>query len=169
MSVLQIVFLVVSGVTLVAALMVVSAKSLVHSALWLVLALFGVGVHYVLLQAGFFAVAQILIYIGAIAILFIFAVMLTRKIMADTGPSVNSSWWLSALIAVLLFVGVIVMLNQAENFSNIPHELTAQQSIISNLGQALVSPVGYLLPFELASVLLMAAMIGAIYVAWVKK
>lgn len=81
MDAMQFVFLAVAAVTLAAAFMVVSSRSLIHSALWLVLALFGVGVVYVLLNAGFFAVAQVLIYIGAIAILFIFAVMLTRKVM----------------------------------------------------------------------------------------
>lgn len=169
MSVLQILFLAVAAVTLIAAIMVVSAKSLVHSALWLVLALFGVGIHYVLLEAGFFAVAQILIYIGAIAILFIFAVMLTRKIMVDTGPRVNASWWLSAVIAIILFTGIIVMLRQTDLFTALPPELTSEQTNLATLGQALVSPSGYLLPFELASVLLMAAMIGAIYSAWAKK
>ena len=169
MSVIQIIFLAVAIITLLAAIMVVSAKSLVHSALWLVLTLFGVGVHYVLLEAGFFAVAQVLIYIGAIAILFIFAVMLTRKIMVDTGPTMNSGWWLAAAVAVLLFAGIIVMLSQSPNYLNTAPVFAAEQTNLKDLGQALVSPNGYLLPFELASVLLVAAMIGAIYAAWVKR
>ena len=169
MSLLQIIFLLVAAITLIAAIMVVSARSLVHSALWLVLTLFGVAVHYILLEAGFFAVAQVLIYIGAIAILFIFAVMLTRKIMVDTGPRVNSGWWIAGLIAAALFSGVVVMLSQTSMFSNTAPELVSEQMNLTNLGQALVSPTGYLLPFELASVLLMAAMIGAIYAAWAKK
>jgi NADH-quinone oxidoreductase subunit J len=169
MSVLPVVFLAVAAVTLLAAIMVVSASSLVHSALWLVMTLFGVGVLYVLLEAGFFAVAQVLIYIGAIAILFIFAVMLTRKIMVDTGPRLNSSWWLAALISIVIFAGIVLMLSQSAVFTMLPPEFTTEQTTLTELGQALVSPTEYLLPFELASVLLMAAMIGAIYVAWVKK
>ena len=169
MSIVQIIFLVVAGITLFAAIMVVSARSLVHSALWLVLALFGVGIHYVLLETGFFAVAQVLIYIGAIAILFIFAVMLTRKIMLDTGPTVNPSWWLALIVAIGLFAGIIFMLSQSPIFTNTPIEMANEPMNLPELGQALVSPSGYLLPFELASVLLMAAMIGAIYAAWAKK
>jgi NADH-quinone oxidoreductase subunit J len=169
MSVLNILFLAVGTITLIAAVMVVSAKSLVHSALWLVLTLFGVGVLYILLDAGFFAVAQVLIYIGAIAILFIFAVMLTRRIMSDTGPSLNANWWLAGLVVMLLFAGVVYMLSQSPIFNVVAPELTSEEDFLSNLGQALVSPTGYLLPFELASVLLVAAMIGAIYAAYAKK
>jgi NADH-quinone oxidoreductase subunit J len=169
MSVMQILFLAVAAVSLIAAIMVVSAKSLVHSALWLVLTLFGVAMLYVLLDAGFLAVAQVLIYIGAIAILFIFAVMLTRRIMTDTGPQLNASWWLAALIAVVVFIGVVVMISQAAIFSTTAPELVAEDTKLVELGQALVSPSGYLLPFELASVLLVAAMIGAIYAAYAKK
>ena len=169
MSVIQIVFLAVASVSLIAAFMVVSAKSLVHSALWLVLTLFGVGIMYVLLDAGFFAMAQVLIYIGAIAILFIFAVMLTRRIMADSGPRLNSSWWLAALVAILLFGGVVYMLIPAPFFTAEAPTLAAEEGLLANLGQTLVSPTGYLLPFELASILLVAAMIGAIYTAYAKK
>jgi NADH-quinone oxidoreductase subunit J len=169
MSVMQILFLAVAAVSLIAAILVVSSKSLVHSALWLVLTLFGVGLLYVLLDAGFLAVAQVLIYIGAIAILFIFAVMLTRRIMADTGPQLNASWWLAALVAVVVFIGVVVMLSQSAIFSATAPELVSEETKLVELGEALVSPSGYLLPFELASVLLVAAMIGAIYAAYAKK
>jgi NADH-quinone oxidoreductase subunit J len=167
--VVQAIFLVVAIVTLVAAVLVVSSRSLVHSALWLVAALFGVGVLYVLLEAGFFALAQVLIYIGAIAILFIFAVMLTRRIMQDTGPQQNTNWWLAVLVAVILFAGLFVIIRQTPGFNIQLPGLVNEQSGLSDLGKALVAPDGYLLPFELASVLLVAAMVGAIYTAWAKK
>lgn len=167
MDALTIVFLIVAVVTLVAALMVVTTRSLVHSALFLVATLFGVGVLYVLLNAGFFAVAQVLIYIGAIAILFIFAVMLTRKVMQDTGPSVNTNWMWAALISLGMFGGLIYALNQWSGFSKTPPTLANEAGQISALGTALVN--AYVLPFEVASVLLVAAMIGAIYVSWTKS
>jgi len=167
--VVQVIFLIIAAVTLVAALMVVSARSLVHSALWLVLTLFGVGVLYVLLEAGFFAVAQVVIDIGAIAILFIFAVMLTRKIMQDTGARVNANWWLAGVIAIVMFGGVVFMLSQWPGFSTTAPVLADEENQLAELGKALVSPTGYLLPFELASVLLVAAMVGAIYASWSKK
>ena len=89
MSAEQIIFIIVAAVTLVAGLSVVTSRNLIHSALWLILTLFGVAIFYVLLDAGFFAVIQVIIYIGAIAILFIFAAMLTRRVMQDTGPQTN--------------------------------------------------------------------------------
>ena len=75
----QIIFLIVAALTLISAVFVVTSRNLVHAALWLVATLFGVAVIYALLNAGFIAVVQVVVYIGAIAILFIFAVMLTRK------------------------------------------------------------------------------------------
>lgn len=167
MSPLQFVFLAVAAVTLIAAVMVVSARLLVHAALWLVLTLFGVAVLYVLLNAGFFAVAQVLIYIGAIAILFIFAVMLTRDVMQDTGPQQNTNWWLAALIAIGGFGGLFLLLSSWPGFSTALPDLPNEGQALADLGKALVGP--YLLPFELASVLLVAAMVGAIYVSYPKK
>ena len=85
----QIIFLVVALFTLGSGFMVVTTGNLVHAALWLVATLFGVAVVFALLNAGFLAVVQVVVYIGAIAILFIFAVMLTRKDMRDQGPQMN--------------------------------------------------------------------------------
>jgi NADH:ubiquinone oxidoreductase subunit 6 (subunit J) len=169
MDPLQIIFFIFAVITLAAAFLVVTAKSLVHSALWLILALFGVAGLYVLLDAGFFAVAQVLIYIGAIAILFIFAVMLTRKEQRDRGPQQNRVWVLAAIVAVVFFVAIFFSLSSWSSFSMAKPELPPGTNSLSDLGLALVSVNAYLLPFELASVLLVAAMIGAIYVSVIKK
>jgi NADH-quinone oxidoreductase subunit J len=165
----QLIFIVVGAVTLIAALSVVTSRNLIHSALWLILALFGVAIFYVLLNAGFFAVVQVVIYIGAIAILFIFAAMLTRRVMQDTGPQSNSNWWIGALIALLLLAGLAFILINWPGFTTPESDLANQAERLSQLGLALVSPDQYLLPFELASVLLVAAMIGAIFVSGEKK
>jgi NADH-quinone oxidoreductase subunit J len=168
MTGLDIVFLITSIVTLVAALQVVTTPRLVHAALWLVATLFGVAVTFVLLNATFLAVVQIVVYIGAIAILMIFAIMLTRKVMTDTGPQLNKTWWLSALLGVVLFVGLaMILVNSGAGQIDLPNLATNVDSV-SDLGIALVSPNAYILPFELASVLLLAALIGAIVVAWRK-
>ena len=169
MSPVQIIFLVMAAATLISAFLVVTSRALVHAALWLVAALFGVGVMYALLNAGFFAVAQVLIYIGAIAILFIFAVMLTRGIMKDAGPQNNPNSWLVGLISLVFFGGLVFMFSRWNEFSATMPALTSEVASLQMLGSALVSPNGYLLPFELASVLLVAAMIGAIYVSVSKK
>ena len=169
MSPVQIVFLVVAAATLVGAIMTVISRALVHAALWLIVALFGVGVMYVLLNAGFFAVAQVLIYIGAIAILFIFAVMLTRGIAKDPGPQNNPNAWYVGLISLVFFGGLVYMFSRWTGFSATMPALSSETINLQTLGSALVSPNAYLLPFELASVLLVTAMIGAIYVSLSKK
>ncbi len=83
----QIIFLLTAAVILGSALMVVTTRNLLHAALWLVVALFGVAVLYAILQANFLAVIQVVVYIGAIAILFIFAVMLTRRELMEKGSA----------------------------------------------------------------------------------
>lgn len=162
----QIIFLIVAIYTLISALMVVTSRNLIHAALWLVSTLFGVAVVYALLNANFIAVVQVVVYIGAIAILFIFAVMLTRKDMRDTGPQMNKSWWAGALVAVLTFAGLVSLLSGWTGFTKTAAQLPAGFDSISLLGEALVSPNAFVLPFEVASVLLLAALVGAVYVAF---
>jgi len=164
MDAAQIIFLIVAAVTLGAALMVVTTKNLIHAALWLILALFGVAVFYVLLSAGFLAIAQVVIYIGAIAILIIFAVMMTRG-LGEHGPAVNASWWMAGLLSLVFFAGVGWMLSSWEGFHAVPGALMGTDPLV-RLGEAFVDPNGFVLPFELASVLLVAAMIGAIMIAY---
>src|SRR5512141_2004617 len=113
----QIIFLLVALFTLGSGFMVVTTGNLVHAALWLVSTLFGVAILYTLLNAGFLAVVQVVVYIGAIAILFIFAVMLTRRDMRDQGPQMNRNWWAGALIAVLAFGGLFFLLQSWSGFS----------------------------------------------------
>ena len=171
MTVEKIIFLIIAAITLGAALMVVTARKLIHSALWLILTLFGVAVVYGLLDAGFLAAAQVVIYIGAIAILFIFAVMLTRRVMSDADTQNNQYWWVAAPILLLLFGGLAWMLSSWQGFTTALPSLTsdAKAGMLKQLGKVLVSPDGYVLPFELASVLLVAALIGAIWTAWDRK
>ena len=165
----QIIFLVTAFFTLGSGLMVVTTRNLVHAALWLVATLFGVAVIFALLSAGFLAVVQVVVYIGAIAILFIFAVMLTRKDMRDQGPQMNSGWWAGALIAVLVFAGLFFLLQGWSGLSRTAAEIPAGFDAVGELGNALVSPDAFVLPFEVASVLLVAALVGAVYVAFNRK
>jgi NADH-quinone oxidoreductase subunit J len=165
MSVLQIVFLVAGFVTLLAGVMVVASPKLVHAALWLIVSLAGVAVLFVLLNANFLAVVQVVVYIGAIAILIIFTVMLTRRVMADTGPTHNPTWWLALLSAVVLLGGLLALIWQLPAFQAVPAELAATDNSLMDLGTSLVDVNRYLVPFEVASVLLLAALIGAIAVA----
>ena len=165
----QIIFLIVAAVTLFSGLMVVTTKNLIHAALWLVATLFGVAMVFALLNAGFIAVVQVVVYIGAIAILFIFAIMLTRKDQRDQGAQVNRNWWAGALVAVSAFAGLVFLLQSWSGFSKTAADIPPGFDAISQLGDALTSPAGFVLPFEVASVLLLAALVGAVYLAFNKK
>ncbi len=165
----QIIFLVIAGATLISALLVATSRNLVHAALWLVATLFGVAALYAMLNAGFLAVVQVVVYIGAIAVLFIFAVMLTRKEMRDSGPQQNKNWLLGALVALLTLGGLLFVLFQWSGLNKTAEALPPRFDSAGLLGEALVSPSGYVLPFEVASVLLLAAMVGAVYLAFTKK
>ena len=162
----QIIFLLVALFTLSSGLMVVTTRNLVHAALWLVSTLFGVAVTFALLNASFLAVVQVVVYIGAIAILFIFAVMLTRRDLRDQGAQQNSNWWFGALLAVLTFGGLFFLLQSWDGLSKTASDIPSGFDAVSLLGNALVSPDAYVLPFEVASVLLVAALVGAVYVAF---
>ena len=166
MSGLDIIFLFIACLTLFSAFKVVTAPKLIHAALWLIMALFGVAMTFVLLNATFLAVVQVVVYIGAIAILMIFAIMLTRKVMEDTGPQVNSNWGWAAVLGAVLFAGLTVLLLNSGAADMALPALAADFDPIVELGQRLVSPNAFVLPFEVASVLLLAALIGAIVVAW---
>jgi len=162
---MEIIFLIIAAFTLFAAFQVVTKANLVHAALWLIVALFGVAATFVLLNAGFLAVAQVVVYIGAIAVLMIFAIMLTRNMLSDSGSQLNNNAWIAALFGVVLFVGLsIILLNSGAGDTALP-DLAARTDPIQELGIALVSPNAFIIPFELASVLLLAALIGAIFVA----
>ena len=158
----QIIFIIVAIGTLFTGTMAVLARNLVHAALLLILSFFGVAVVFAILEAGFIAVVQVALYIGAIAILIIFAMMLTRKVMNDTEPQANSQAVLSFLVAAAAFIGLEGLLNAAAWPAL---QTVALDGSVAQLGRALVEPNQYVLPFEVASVLLIVALIGAVAIA----
>lgn len=156
----QIVFLLLALITLGAAVMVVTTRNLMRSALWLILAFFGIAGIFILLNAEFLAVAQILIYVGAISMLIIFAIMLTRGLMDLKQPRFNEQWGVAGGFAALLFVvlaAIVTRIAWPVAAGAVPLEP------IKQLGRDFVGP--YVIPFEVASVLLVVAMIGAIIIA----
>ena len=167
MTSIQILFIVISAITLVSALMVVTRRNMVHAALYLVVALLGVAVFFILLNAGFFAVIQILVYIGAIAILMIFAVMLTRQVTGD-GSAFNKNVLLAVLITLTVFAGLYLILSGWSSFGVEMPDVDTSDSIAA-LGEAFFSADGYLIPTITASILLLVPLIGAIYVARKKE
>ena len=165
----QVIFILSAALIIASALMVVTTRNLIHAALWLISTLFGVAILFALLDASFLAVVQVVVYIGAIAIMFIFAVMLTRKEMRDQGPQVNSSWPVAALFSALTLGGLFVLFTKWSGFNTPLGAIPAGTDTLSQLGIALTSPDAFVLPFEVASVLLLAALIGSVYVAMNKK
>jgi len=164
MTSLQIIFLVVAALTLISACLVVMTRRIMHAALWLVLSLMGVAMVYATLQSGFFAVVQVLVYIGAISTLIIFAVMMTRNVMEDVGPQSNRGWGLALVGSVVLFGGICGVLLTWNGMQTALIEIPAVNGEnIQMLGLSLVDPMGFLIPFEVASVLLLAAMVAAIF------
>jgi NADH-quinone oxidoreductase subunit J len=139
--------------------MVVTGKNLFHNALYLVASFLGVAVLYVLLEAEFLAAVQVLIYVGAIAVLIIFAIMLSRHLMRRQTQR-NSQWWISAIVAVALFLVLGFMLGQV-NWPTPTHAVSGD--VIAALGQSFMST--YVLPFEVASVILLVALVGSIIIA----
>ena len=168
MSGLEIIFLIIAVATLFSAIQVVTTANLIHAALWLIGTLFGVAATFVLLNAPFLAVVQVVVYIGAIAILMIFAIMLTRKIVQNNDSQFNSNIGFAVVLGLVLFVGLVLLIGNSNAYSVPLPELQPRGDYISDLGYALVSPDAYIIPFELASVLLLASLIGAIVVAWKK-
>jgi len=165
----QVIFILSAALIIASAVMVVTTRNLIHAALWLISTLFGVAILFALLDASFLAVVQVVVYIGAIAIMFIFAVMLTRKELRDQGPQVNSSWPIAALFSALLLGGLFVLFTKWSGFNAPLGQIPAGADTLSQLGIALTSPDAFVLPFEVASVLLLAALIGSVYVAMNKK
>lgn len=156
----QVMFIVLSLVTLASAVMVVVARSMFRAALWLVLTFFGIAGLFILLHAEFLAVAQILIYVGAISTLIIFAIMLSRGVMDPDARRFNEQWGVVAGFAAVLFVLLAAVLTRTGwpvAVADVPPDA------IQRLGSDFVG--SYVIPFEVASVLLVVAMIGAIIIA----
>jgi NADH-quinone oxidoreductase subunit J len=148
-------FWILAVTTVGCAVMVAAVRELVHAVLFLALTFVGVAGIYIVLSADFVAVAQILIYAGAVAVLMTFAVMLTPA--ADRENSETAFWPPAAVLAgLVLAVITFVIYDTSWNLSS----RGAFPATAALLGEAFLKP--YVVPFEVASVLLMTAMIGAI-------
>lgn len=169
MTIQQILFLVVAAVSLFAAVMTVTVHRMMHAVLWLILSLLGIGAAYVLLEAGFFAIVQVLVYVGAIAILILFSIMLTRTSMTDEGSQSNRGWVPVLIVIVLGMVGVILALLTWPAAQVTAPAFSVEYHDLSRLGLALVDPQQFVIPFEATSILLLAALVGALYTAMEHK
>jgi NADH:ubiquinone oxidoreductase subunit 6 (subunit J) len=159
---MEIAFWVMTVLALGGGIGVVASKNLFHSALFLIVSLFGVSGYYVLLSAGFLAVVQLMVYAGAIAVLVLFAIMFSRRPMEKVSQA-NHQWWLALLMAILLFavlVGIVGLVDWPKNGGPEP---AAAATTVQQLGVAFLG--SYLIPFMVVSILLSVALIGAIMLA----
>ncbi len=154
------VFIILAIITLGAGILTVTLRNVVHAALALVGTFFGVAGIYLLLEAEFLAVVQVLIYVGAISVLILFAIMLTRGLMQSTQVSFNNQWGAAVIIALLLFGGMSLIAITA-HWPIAPASITTD--LVPNLGKLLVTT--YVLPFEVVSALLLGALVGALMIA----
>ena len=164
-----ILFLVFAVFILVAAIMTVTVKNIVHAALWLISSFFGVGALYLLMEAEFLGVAQVLIYVGAVSILILFAIMLTRDLEGSQNRQLTPRWWIALLVPAALF-GLLIVPTVMTHAWQLPPLPAGQPPTISGaqqIGTAFIRE--YLLPFEVAAILLLVAMIGAIVVAFEER
>lgn len=143
-----------------AAWMVVQARDLVHTVLWLALGLVATAGVYVALSADFLAVVQILLYSGGVVTLMLFAVMLTRRLHGAMAPMTDPSGLRAAVVAVLTLGLLLTGLWQS---ALLGAEAPPMAGETANLGRLFLGPL--VLPFEALSVLLLAAMVGAIALA----
>ena len=162
MTVSQVVFIILSLIALGGALGVVLNRNLFRSALFLVLAFVGVAGFYILLEAELLAMIQLLVYVGAISILIIFAVMLSKRMMSADFRAQNEQWIMGLVTAIALFGGLVFVI-LAVKWPVV--EASVPADAITQLGRALINVDQFMLPFEVASILLLVALVGAVVIA----
>ncbi len=153
------IFFFLSFVAILCALLVVFSKNPIHSVLYLILTFFAIAGHYVLLNAQFLAVVHIIVYAGAIMVLFLFVIMLLN-LNAETEPHKNFITKLIATISGGLLLVTIVGSFKAAAQTGIVSFDNSNIGTIENLGKVLFNE--FLLPFEISSILFLSAMIGAV-------
>lgn len=162
MSVTQILFWLLSVIGLFSALMVITSKNPVYSVLWLIATFFSISGHYILLNAQFLAIVNIIVYAGAIMVLFLFVIML-MNLNKETEPRKHR--WLrmaGAIAGGSLLLVMVAALKDADIKNQQALVNTGNIGLIKNLGKELFST--YVVPFEISSILFLSAMVGAVVI-----
>jgi len=154
-------FGIIAAMMIFGAIRVVTASNVVHAAVYLVMVLAGAAAQFILLGAEFVAVTQVMVYIGAIVVLFLFGIMLTRAPMEGTEKPSRDNWMLGAGTALVMFCVLVYVLIDGFSGDRLPADLMPTDT--RAVSDAIFSV--YLVPFEVISVLLLAALIGAIVIA----
>ena len=163
MSATHILFWFLSALAVFSALMVLLSKNPVHSVLWLIAVFFAISGHYILMNAQFLAIVNIIVYAGAIMVLFLFVIML-MNLNKETEPRKNIWMKLAGAIAAGSLLMILVSLvGQATELSHRNMLMKdGDIGLIKNLGKILFSQ--YVVPFEITSILFLSAMVGAVVI-----
>lgn len=160
MGITQILFWILSILALFSALMVIISKNPVYSVLWLIITFFAISGHYILLNAQFLAIVNLIVYAGAIMVLFLFVIML-MNLNRDTEP--QKSKWLKlagALAGGSLLLVMVAALRHTE--TRMTELAQGNIGLVENLGKVLFHD--YVVPFEISSVLFLSAMVGVVVI-----
>lgn len=163
MGIVQILFWFLTALALVSALMVLLSKNPVFSVLWLIAVFFAISGHYILLNAQFLAIVNMIVYAGAIMVLFLFVIML-MNLSKETEPQKN---WMMIVFGALgggslfmMFVSLVLQANEMKGKTALLKD--GDIGLIGNLGKVLFND--FVLPFEISSVLFLSAMVGAVVI-----
>ena len=161
MEITQILFWFLSALAVVAAVGVVLSKSPIYSVLWLIVVFFSISGHYILMNAQFLAIVNIIVYAGAIMVLFLFVIMM-MNLNAEAEPAKNIYLKIAGVIAgMCLMIVFVAALAQSADIK-VPIAKGTDIGLIKNLGKALFTT--YVIPFEISSVLFLSAMVGAVVI-----
>lgn len=161
MDITEILFWFLSALSLVAAAGVVLSKNPVYSVLWLIVVFFSISGHYILMNAQFLAIVNIIVYAGAIMVLFLFVIML-MNLNADVEPAKHMYLKLAGVIAGMCLLIVIIAALAGQGTIHVPLAKGSNVGLIKVLGMALFNE--YVVPFEISSVLFLSALVGAVVI-----
>ena len=163
MSTTQILFWFLSALALLSATMVLISKNPVHSILWLIIVFFAISGHYILLNAQFLAIVNLIVYAGAIMVLFLFVVML-MNLNSTSEPQKNYRVRIAGILSggclLLLMIDIVTSTTELKAAKVLTK--TGNIGLIKTLGMTLFKD--YAIPFEISSVLFLSAMIGAVVI-----
>jgi len=162
MNATQFLFWFLSILAIFSAIMMVASKNPVHSVLWLIVVFFAISGHYILLNAQFLAIVNLIVYAGAIMVLFLFVIML-MNLNAESEPQKNKWLKIAGVIGggALLLV-LVASLKDADVRNRIAETNSGDIGLIHNLGLALFND--YVIPFEISSILFLSAMVGTVVI-----
>lgn len=159
-------FYILSALSIISALLVVFSRVPVYSVLWLVVCFFTIAGHYIMLNAQFLAIVHVIVYAGAIMVLFLFVVMLLNLNKENEQHKINWIKFAAVISGGILFLTLIASMRSAE-LGKYALPVKTEMGYVQSIGMKLFTD--YVLPFEISSILFLSAMIGAVVLARKEK